>query len=82
MHEPESIDLQVLAQDTVTLLQGLASTKQLQFEQSIPSGLFIHADRNMVETILRNLASNALKFTTEGGRVSISARWPTVTADG
>jgi signal transduction histidine kinase len=34
----------------------------------------VNADKNMLSTIIRNLVSNAIKFTHSGGRVTISSR--------
>ena len=39
-----------------------------------PPGLHLHADAAAVQTVLRNLLDNAVKFTPPGGRVTISAR--------
>ena len=38
----------------------------------MPADLVVHADRNVVGVVLRNLVSNAVKFSYEGGRVTIA----------
>jgi CheY-like chemotaxis protein/anti-sigma regulatory factor (Ser/Thr protein kinase) len=45
-------------------------TKKIDIEQSLPD-LWIHADRIRFKQILYNLLSNALKFTSEGGKVRV-----------
>ena len=55
-------------------LQAAAALKHITLENNIPSDLFIQADANMVETVFRNLISNAIKFTPEAGKVRIAAR--------
>ena len=39
----------------------------------IPDNLIVKADQNMLKTILRNLISNALKYTYEGGNILVGA---------
>lgn len=45
--------------------------KRINLEYDCPLDLSVFADKNMVLTIIRNLISNAIKFTQEGGRVAI-----------
>jgi len=49
-----------------TLLKEIS----LEFKEGKPS--FIHSNANMLNTVLRNLISNAVKFTPKGGRITIS----------
>jgi predicted ATPase/signal transduction histidine kinase len=72
--KPEIRDLHGLAEKTVKLLDHTASRKDISLENAVPRETWIHADPNMVDTIVRNLVGNSLKFTPRGGRVIISAR--------
>ena len=48
--------------------------KKLSLNHSIPSGLMVRADLHMSQSIIRNLISNAIKFTNPGGNITISAK--------
>ena len=48
--------------------------KEIEIKNDIAVGTEVLADRNMLLTIIRNLVSNALKFTPRGGKVNISAK--------
>jgi signal transduction histidine kinase len=50
-----------------------ALQKQITLHHSIAPGLDVTADMQMVKTVLRNLISNAIKFTNKGGEITISA---------
>jgi signal transduction histidine kinase/CheY-like chemotaxis protein len=73
-YNPGPVDLRQLAENTIALLQEVALGKQIRLEQTIERELFIYADEHMIETIIRNLTSNALKFTPTEGQVILSAR--------
>ncbi len=69
----EDIDLHVLSNDTVDLLQDLAANKNIFLHSFVRKNTIIHADENMLKTIIRNLITNAIKFTPNEGRVTIEA---------
>jgi signal transduction histidine kinase len=58
--------------DVITLLEGQALMKSIVFKQELPSEIQVYADQRMIETTIRNLVSNAIKFTKPEGEVKIS----------
>jgi len=50
-----------------------AKTKGVELNVDFPPNLFVYADIEMLHLILRNLVSNAIKFSYEGGTVNIKA---------
>ncbi len=56
---------------STALLQGLANEKSIGLHVEIPPDLKVHADKNMIETVVRNLLNNAIKFTERNGHVDL-----------
>lgn len=50
-----------------------SSQKNIQIINNIPIDFEIHADKDMIRIVCRNLISNALKFSKEGSEIVISA---------
>ncbi|MDM8549088.1 hybrid sensor histidine kinase/response regulator [Desulfobacterales bacterium HSG2] len=71
--KPMKIDLHNLVSANVVFFQKNAEQKKIRVSHSVEPGTNVQADLNMTDTILRNLISNALKFTPANGEVSISA---------
>jgi signal transduction histidine kinase/ligand-binding sensor domain-containing protein len=71
--EPTIINLQNIAEETIELLEGAAERKNLTINQEIGPEITAFADEIMIQTILRNLISNAIKFSNENGIITISA---------
>lgn len=69
---PEVIELQELVGGVIDDFLNVAVAKGIRLESRIAGELRLDADRQMVATILRNLISNAIKFTAQGG-VSVFA---------
>ena len=63
-----------MSKETIDLLKQPAQTKLIQIENKISSEINIEADQNMLATILRNLISNAIKFTPKEGKVVLDAK--------
>ena len=71
--EPDVIELHKIVAESISFLLETANNKEIQLTYDIPKDWVVKADRNMLQTVLRNLVSNALKFTHNGGKVTISA---------
>lgn len=70
---PVSVILKNVANDVVEIMVEKANSKMIAVINYIPDNLIIVADEDMLKTILRNLISNALKFTPLKGKIEISA---------
>lgn len=73
---PESIHLQSIVNENVKLIEEFARHKGIKINMDIPASINVFADKNMLQTILRNHISNALKFTPVGGNVMLTANVP------
>ncbi len=72
----KAVRLDVLLKTTISQFTSLASSKLIHFEWQIPTeALSVLMDEEKVETILINLISNALKFTSARGIVLVSANY-------
>lgn len=71
---PQELDIHDLADEAFDLFAPAAKQKTITLQNAAPPGMQIYADYAMTYTVLRNLVSNAVKFTPPGGRITISAR--------
>lgn len=71
--KPVKINLLGLLKDEIESINTSARQKQITLNHSIAPNLNIAADIQMVRTVLRNLISNAIKYTNTGGKITISA---------
>jgi signal transduction histidine kinase len=70
---PENIEMVDFINETIINFKDVASFKSIAIQKNLPANATIFADPAMVSTILRNLISNAIKFTNPGGEIIISA---------
>ena len=69
---PVKIDLQKIVSNNIELLSPTAERKQIKIISSIASNTFVLADEDMLNTIIRNLITNAIKFTNKNGLIEIN----------
>jgi len=60
-----------LVKENFKLLKNQAHEKNITFINNVTEDMKVQADMNSIKTVLRNLFSNALKFTEEGGEVKV-----------
>lgn len=71
---PEVIQLDLVVGESIDMIQESANNKDIELVTDIPADLVAFADKNMLQSIVRNLASNAVKFTPKGGKIYLSAK--------
>lgn len=74
VYKPKPISLNSLIHETYALLDGVARNKSITLKTSLMEDFTIFSDKNAVKTILRNLISNAIKFTNPNGSIKISVK--------
>lgn len=71
---PESFSVMTRIIESMATIQELAIKKGIHVKYEINNDLMVFADSNMFATIIRNLTSNAIKFTPKGGNITIGAK--------
>jgi len=71
--KPDELDLYTSSFENITLFKAGAKNKEINLYSDIKKNTMVFADPNMVTMIMRNLVSNAVKFTKPGGEVRISS---------
>jgi signal transduction histidine kinase len=69
--QPEKIDLSAMVSEIIKVFEIHADKKGVKLVSEILDDIVVTADRNLLSTIIRNLVSNAVKFTPNGGQVRI-----------
>ncbi|HSV87170.1 MAG TPA: tetratricopeptide repeat-containing sensor histidine kinase [Bacteroidales bacterium] len=72
--EPEYLVLNDLIQDNINLFISKSREKEIVISNQVFPNLVVFADGNMVNAIIRNLLSNALKFSESGSTIEISSQ--------
>lgn len=70
---PEYIEMVTLINEVIELLGDSSLQKSITIQRELPRNMLAFIDKAMISAILRNLISNAIKFTHPGGRIVISA---------
>lgn len=71
---PEVVEYQRILNNSLSVLRTLADQKNIEIKTGNDPELKIFADPSMIETVMRNLINNAIKFTPEGGQIEVSAK--------
>lgn len=71
---PEVVQLNLMVAESITLVIEPAKNKGIEITTHISDELTGFADSNLLQTIIRNLTYNAVKYTNSGGKINISAK--------
>jgi signal transduction histidine kinase len=72
-YEPQHFQLNMIVNQVTGLLSVSALNKQIDLKSDIDNSIWVIADINMINTVIRNLTSNSIKFTPENGKIDIKA---------
>jgi PAS domain S-box-containing protein len=70
-YNPANIDMQELISQNIELSRASAEKKHIDIIEKIEGKAEAHADKNMINLVIRNILSNAIKFTDEEGKIII-----------
>ena len=68
---PNKLDLKTVVHNVKQVVEFVAKNKNISIQDYIPQ-TFVWADKNCVETVLRNLIGNAIKYSNRGGEIKLS----------
>ena len=71
--KPEKVNVNMIIQSVINLLHASAMHKQIQIKNMVQDDNWIFADTQSINTVFRNLISNAIKFTPSRGNIIIQA---------
>ena len=70
---PTQFDLHTLVLDSCSLLKINADKKMIMIINNVPDNTTVFADRNMIDTVIRNLINNAIKFSNKNTEIKVSS---------
>ncbi len=70
---PQLLDIAVMVNEVQQVLRLQAESKQVYVKSKIDSSIYIFADKDMINLVLRNILSNAIKFTPNNGEINVGA---------
>jgi signal transduction histidine kinase len=73
-HHPAKVELQELVDESLRLHKGNAREKGVRLDAEVEKGVFVYADKYMINSVIQNLISNAVKFTKKRGKVEIASK--------
>jgi signal transduction histidine kinase len=73
-YKPERLQAALVAQEAIELFRAGFEAKDIYVENKLPNDLYVEADYKMLFSVFRNLLSNSIKFTGNGGQIKIDSK--------
>lgn len=70
----ENINLKVIVEENISIFADYLKTKEINITTDIPDEMMVFADSRMLQSVIRNLISNAAKFSHKGGGIHVMAK--------
>ena len=71
---PKLVQLLPLANESLETITESVANKEIVITNAIPGETALCADTGMLQSVIRNLVTNAVKFTPKGGEITLSAK--------
>jgi heavy metal sensor kinase len=68
------VDISELIEESCDLYQPLAEDRGIRIEVNVPVQLHLFADKGKLQRVLSNLLDNAIKYTPQGGKITVSSQ--------
>jgi signal transduction histidine kinase len=69
--KPETTNLTLLTEQVITLSKGIAEGKNINIQKDLLPKALVMIDKEMINTVIRNLLSNSIKFTPHSGTIMV-----------
>lgn len=69
--DPVKFDLNEVVTQNINLYRKAASVKEINVNVDLENDAFVYGDKNMIDSVMRNLLNNAIKFTNRTGKVNV-----------
>jgi len=71
--KPVYFNLKELTVNTLNLYENIIKEKEIEIQNNTKLSCKIYADKDMIQLVIRNLVSNAIKFSNRGGLIKLSS---------
>jgi len=71
--EPAQTDISILINETITSLKDFSHTKNIKIITTVQNETYVYADEEMIKSVIRNLLTNAIKFSHPDGYIKITS---------
>ncbi|MFS4468431.1 tetratricopeptide repeat protein [Maribacter sp. 2210JD10-5] len=73
VNKPKNVNLGAIFEKNISLLSEIALRKNIKIVNKVKKNTIAWSDENQIDVVVRNLISNAIKFTPENGKIVVGA---------